>query len=202
MIGHGVEMNKWMVVSYYTLGTFYARYAERFVKSLKRYGILHHVSGVPNLKDWYKNTCYKPTFLAACLKAFPETDVVWVDCDAEFRAYPILFDTLDGDVAAHLFDRKLYQRNSKCPAEVLSGTVYLRNNAKVHGVVDEWVKECEKNPRVWDQKSLAKILHDDFYRLPPEYCMINETMNERVEKPIIVHFQASREVRKNKSLLK
>ena len=152
-----------MVVSYYTIGTFYMQYAQRLVASLKRYKILHHVTGVPNLRDWYKNTGYKPTFLAGCLKAFLDVDIVWVDCDAEFRSYPILFDTLDGDIAVHRFERKLYQPHSPCMPEVLSGTVYLRNNEKVRGIVDEWVEECAKHPHVWDQKSLAKVLNGEFY---------------------------------------
>jgi len=195
-------MNKWMIVSYYTIDTFYKQYASRLVASLKRYKILHHVTGVPNLKCWYKNTGYKPIFLADCLKAFPDVDIVWVDCDAEFRSYPSLFDTLDGDVAVHRFERKLYQPHSPCLPEVLSGTVYLRNNEKVRGIVDAWAEECARRPRVWDQKSLEKILHGEFYQLPPEYCTIDGTMTMKIKKPIIVHFRASCKVRKNKSLLK
>ena len=200
MIGHGVEMNKWMVVSYYTLGTFYERYAQQFIASMKEHNIVHHVAGVPNLHSWRKNTCYKPTFLAECLNSFPDVDIVWVDCDAEFKQYPILFDTIDCDIAVHNFERRLYLRHSKQQLEVLSGTVYLRNNEKVRGIVDAWVKECETNPNVWDQKSLEKVLHGEYYQLPPEYCTIERTMH-RIKNPIILHHQASRLIRSRKEKL-
>ena len=200
MIGHGVKMNKWMVVSYYTLGTFYERYAQQFITSMKEHNIVHYVAGVPNLHSWRKNTCYKPTFLAECLKSFPDVDIVWVDCDAEFKQYPILFDTIDCDIAVHNFERRLYLRHSKQQLEVLSGTVYLRNNEKVRGIVDEWVKECTNNPNVWDQKSLEKVLHGEYYQLPPEYCTIERTMN-RIKNPVILHHQASRQIRNKKERL-
>ena len=193
-------MNKWMIASYYTTGTFYEQYAQQFVASMKEHGIIYHVVGVPNLKSWRKNTCYKPTFLADVLKTFPCTDIVWVDCDAEFKSYPILFDTIDCDIAVHKFERKLYLRHSKQTSEVLSGTIYLRNNIKVRGIVDAWVKECETNPNVWDQKSLEKVLHGEYYQLPPEYCTIERTMH-RIKNPIILHHQASRLIRSRKEKL-
>ena len=193
-------MNKWMITSYYTSGTFYEQYAQQFVASMERYKILYHVVGVPNLKSWRKNTCYKPTFLAGVLKSFPDTDIVWVDCDAEFKSYPVLFNTIDCDIAVHLFDRKLHQHSSRLLPEVLSGTVYLRNNVKVRSIVDTWVKECANNPNIWDQKSLEKVLHGEYYQLPPEYCTIERTMN-RIKNPVILHHQCSRIVRRNKGRL-
>ena len=193
-------MNKWMIASYYTNGTFYEQYAQQFVASMKEHGVIYHVVGVPNLKSWRKNTCYKPSFLAGILKSFPTIDIVWVDCDAEFKSYPILFDTIDCDIAVHKFERNLYLRSSKQPPEVLSGTVYLRNNTKVRDIVDAWVKECEINPNVWDQKSLEKVLHGEYYQLPPEYCTIERTMH-RIKNPIILHHQASRQIRSRKEKL-
>ena len=130
-------MNKWIIASYYTSGTFYEQYAQQMVQSMKKYNIIYHVVGVPNLKSWRKNTCYKPSFLAGILKSFPTIDIVWVDCDAVFKKFPILFDMIDCDIAVHKFERKLYQHSSKHEPEVLSGTIYLRNNEKVRGIVDE-----------------------------------------------------------------
>lgn len=190
-------MNDWIIVSYYTLNTLYEDLAKCLIKSLERYETLHYVEGVPNLNDWSKNTNYKPSFLLNMLKKFPNKSVIWVDCDAELLRYPTLFDWLDCDVAAHEFDRRLYQsRRKNCPKELLSGTLFLRNNERVWNLVEKWKQECEKSPRVWDQKSLEKVLNGDYRRLPAAYCQIHRVMRV-VKNPVIVHYQASRRVRKN-----
>lgn len=190
-------MNDWIIVSYYTLGTLYEDLAKHFIESLKKYKILHYVEGVPNLNDWHKNTNYKPSFLLNMLEKFPDKNVIWVDCDAEFLRYPMLFSSLDCDVAAHEFDRGLYQRRRKdWPKELLSGTVFLRNNERVRNLVEKWKQECKKNPQVWDQKSFEKVLNGDYHRLSAAYCQIHRVMRA-VKDPVIVHYQASRRVRKN-----
>ncbi len=193
-------MNSFIVVSYYTLKTLYEEKARKFIGSLKKYNIPHYVEAIDNLGDWYKNTGYKPTFLKRMLKKFPEENIVWVDCDALFFAYPDLFRTLDCDIGVYVFDTALHKKG-RTKKEVLSGTIFLRNNEEVCGLVDSWEQECKKNPNVWDQKSLEKILQNKFYTLPKEYCTIFDVMRRIVKKPVIVHYQASRGVRKNKGRL-
>ena len=190
-------MSDWIIVSYYTFGTFYKDLAKRFVESLKKYKVLYCVEGVPNLNDWHRNTNHKPSFLLNMLEKFLDKNVVWIDCDAELLQYPSLFDSLDCDVAAHEFDRCLYQsRRKNWPKELLSGTIFLRNNERVRDLVKKWRQECEKSPLTWDQKSLEKVLNGDYYRLPASYCQIYRLMRI-VKDPVIVHYQASRQVRKN-----
>ncbi len=190
-------MNDWIIVSYYTIGTFYKDLAKRFVESLKKHKVYYYVEGVPNLNDWGRNTNYKPSFLLRMLEKFPDRSLVWIDCDAELLQYPTLFDSLDCDVAAHEFDRRLYQsRREDWPKELLSGTLFLRNNSLVQEIVKKWKQECEKSPQVWDQKSLEKVLNGDYHRLPASYCQIHRLMRV-VKNPVIVHYQASRQVRKN-----
>ena len=193
-------MNSFIIVSYYTLKTLYEEKARKFIGSLKKYNIPHYVEAIDNLGDWYKNTGYKPTFLKRMLKKFPEENIVWVDCDAMFFAYPNLFQTLDCNIGVYLFDTALHKRGGT-KFELLSGTIFLRNNEEVSCLIDNWEQECKKNPRVWDQKSLEKILQNKYHKLPAEYCTIYDVMRRTVKKPIIVHYQASREVRKNKGRL-
>ena len=193
-------MNPFIIVSYYTLKTLYEKRAETFIQSLKKYNIPHYVEAIDNLGSWIKNTGYKPTFLKRMLKKFPEENIVWVDCDAKFFAYPDLFRTLDCNIGVYLFDTALHKRGGK-KFEILSGTVFLRNNEEVYNLVDKWEQECQSHPNVWDQKSLEKIIQNDFYKLPAEYCTIFDVMRCVVKKPIIVHYQASRGVRKNKGRL-
>ncbi len=188
-----------IITSYYTVNTLYKKRAETFILSLKKYNIPHYIEAIKSLGDWYKNTGYKPTFLKRMLEKFPGTNIVWVDCDAVFFAYPDLFKELDCNIGVYLFDR-IHHGTKVRGLELLSGTIFLRNNEEVYNLVDKWEKECQANPHVWDQKSLEKILQGEFYHLPAEYCTISRVMRF-VKKPVIVHYQASRQVRKNKGRL-
>ena len=189
-------MNDWIIVSYYTVDTLYEDLAKCFVKSLEKYKAPYRVEGVPNLKTWHNNTNYKPSFLLRMLEGFPSKSIIWIDCDAKLLCYPTLFDSLDCDVGAYEFERRLYQAGMRSPKELLSGTLFLRNNKQVRDVVKKWKQKCEENPLTWDQKSLEKVLNDDYYRLPPEYCCIDKVMR-KIKNPVVMHYQASRRVRKN-----
>ena len=131
---------------------------------------------------------------------FPNTDIVYVDVDAEFLAYPKLFDNWTTlcyvDVGVYVFDRSCYTKSAK-GFEVLSGTIFLKNNDKVRGILTEWETLQKLNPKTWDQKTLEQVLKGKFTTLPGEYCKIFDRMQE-IKDPVIVHYQHSRKVR-NKS---
>ncbi len=186
-----------IVVGYYTENTFYENYARRFIESMEKFSIPYYVEAIKDLGNWYKNTCYKPTFLLEMMKKFPDDNIVYVDCDAKFFRHPDLFLELDCNIAVHYFDRRNHPKIVKEEYEVLSGTIFLKNISAVYELVERWEKECQRKPRVWDQKSLEKILDGDFYHLPPEYCTIVNLMRW-VSDPVIVHYQASREIRKGR----
>ncbi len=186
-----------IVVAYFTKGSFYEDYAKTLIKSLKEYDIpLYYIEGIENLGSWIRNVNYKPTFLKKMMTKFPEHNIVYVDCDAVFFGYPKLFESIEANVAVHLFDRSHFHKRSK-GTEVLSGTIFLRNTEETYKIIERWERQCQRNPNQWDQKSLEQILNGNFYNLPEEYCKICN-IRFPVDHPIIVHYQASREVRKNK----
>jgi len=189
----------YIVVAYYTKKTLYESMSKILVKSLERFKIPYYIEGIDSLGDWFKNTGYKPIFIKTMLKKFPDKNIVYVDCDAEFLEYPKLFEDLDCNIAVHLLNRTSFRKYCK-GTEILSGTIFLKNNDEVYNLVEKWEQECLKNPTVWDQKSLENILGDSFYNLPVEYCKIFD-MNEKVKNPVIVHYQASRLVRRNRGKL-
>jgi len=191
-------MIPWIVVGYYTENTLYVRKAKTLIETLDLNNILYYIEAIDNLGSWWKNTNYKPTFIKRMLKEFPDYDIIYVDVDSRFLRYPILFDTLDCDIAVHEFDRSNWPKGKG--REVLSGTIFLRNNERVFNLVEKWEEQCKKNPKIWDQKSLEKILDGNFYRLPGEYCKIFGLMEE-VKEPIIIQYQSSRGVRRNKGRL-
>jgi hypothetical protein len=188
-------MIPWIIVGYFTRNTLYERKAKTLITTLNLNKVLYYIEAIDNLGSWYKNTNYKPTFLKRMLIEFKGLNIVYVDVDARFLQYPKLFDELDCDIAVHEFDRTNWPRGRG--TEVLSGTIFLRNNDRVFNLLEKWEEQCRENPTRWDQKSLEKILNNNFYRLPAEYCKINGLM-KKVTEPVIVHYQASRMVRKNK----
>lgn len=191
----------WIVTAYYT--PKYQKHANRLVESLERFNIPNDVCLVNDLGDWYKNTQFKPVFLQQMLEKHAPKSIVYVDVDAEFLSYPSYFDELDlldVNIAVHVLDHSKYRRK-QAPPEMLSGTIFLKNNGKVRVILQEWITECTRDPRLWDQRALATVLKNHEYSLLPEsYTVIFDYMSS-VKNPVIKHYQASREFR-NKEIPK
>lgn len=190
----------WIVCAYYTEDSLYTEYARKLEKTLVSFGISYDIVSIRGQGDWFKNTQYKPTFLKQMLKKHHPNSVIYVDVDAIFCQYPKFFDKLDSNsevnIAVHVLDHSQYRRKNQ-PPEVLSGTVFLKNTTITNQIVTKWIIECGKDPKLWDQRALATVLKTyKYYLLPKEYCMIFDYMAS-VENPVIKHFQASRESRRN-----
>ena len=201
----GFNYMNYIVVAYYTIDTLYELHVKVLRKSLHKFNLPHHIQPVDSLGNWNKNCNYKPTFLKQMMKEYFPLSIVYVDCDAEFVRHPILFDSLDCNIGLFELDKRKYypQREYKKGVEykeTCSGTIFLNNNLKVMSLLDLWERECEEHRGQWDQRNLQNVICNDFYRLPPEYCCIDGTMN-MIQNPVIVHHQASRKVRKNKGRL-
>jgi len=156
---------------------------------------------IQHLGSWQENTRYKPKFILEMLNKYPEYSVVYTDADSEFLKYPMLFNLLEEkqiDIAAYLLDHSKYKRQK--PPELLSGTIFFGNTAKSHQIVEQWRMVCNMFPEMWDQSALHRVIQDDFYHLPPEYCKIFDYMKDVID-PIIVHYQASRIARRREKKL-
>lgn len=174
-------------ISYYTPN--YEQQANRLKESLDKIGLPYTIEAIDNLGSWDANTHYKPQFI---LKHLIGTDaVIWTDADSVIRENPILFDSLDCDIAFHRFKDK----------ELLSGTVYFKNTVATISILLSWIEINRENPEIFDQKNLdtAIQLTSDLTisELPPEYCFIFDLSREYYggRKPVIEHFQASRKNR-------
>jgi hypothetical protein len=187
-------LTPWILVSYYTKDSLYEKYASGLIKSLKKHKVNFHVEGIKSLGSWELNTSYKPSFIIKMCKKFPDYNIVWVDCDASLNAYPGLFTILDCDIAAFEFSWKKYYGKTN-NFEMLSGTLFFKNNEFVLDILNKWKDECQKFPKIWDQKHLEKVVEGKYFRLPEQYCQIFDSMKS-VKNPIITHHQASREFRR------
>jgi len=191
-------INRWILTSFFTAKTGYAKLVPRFRQSAINVDIPEDrmiIQAVPNQKDWHRNTRLKALLIHRHLVDLQLVcdAVVFVDIDVRFHSYPKLFNDLNCDFAAH-FRNWRHARD-----ELLSGTLFFRTNKRCLDLVNDWIELNKQNPKIWEQKNLqrafkraAALIHD---KLPIEYCMIfDDPLRPKIE-PVIEHFQVSRKLR-------
>lgn len=177
-----------VIVSYYTKGTGYEEQAEYLKITLRRFNLDNDVVGVPDKGSWHLNVYYKARFIQRMMKKYPDRAIVFVDADAKIRANPVLFNTLDCDLACHF-------RHGK---ELLSGTLYFGNTEKARFLVSKWIEEDRLYPKThMPQRNLRSVFNKyknkiKWKSLPVEYCMIFDSDARNRARPVIEHFQLSR----------
>lgn len=194
-----------LFVSYFTPD--YRNRANALIRSLRKQGLEFEIEAIEEKGSWQKDSQYKAKFIWDKLtRHFDKVlntgrPIVWIDADAEVLSYPYAFEHTECDIAVCEFkhpDRDL--------TELLSGTIYFRNNIKTHKLVDRWIEICNENPQMWDQRALRKALNafaDDGLRitfLPVSYTYIFDTHRKLFPdvEPIIVHYQESRQAKTRK----
>lgn len=188
-----------LFVSMYTPNDHYPQLAERLRKSLTRWGMRHQITAQPDLGDWTANCSQKAEVIQRAL-VDAQSPIVWVDADAILRRFPHELCAQahePWDIACHFL-----RREGRDP-ELLSGTLAFNQTPGATLIVARWSAECSKRRDEWDQRVLQEIIENSpdirVKHLPPEYCMIHDTMRSQCpDGGIIEHFQASREVRRSK----
>jgi hypothetical protein len=195
---------QFLVIAYYTENTPYEALAANLKKSLQHFGIAHHIEGIKDLGSWEKNTHHKAHFIKKCLTDRNQ-DLLCVDVDAVFKAYPDLIPTLDCDIA-YRTENFRWRKD-----EALSGTIFLRNNDKVKRLVDRWIELNEATPaermkpETWEQKNMQRAQREIsdivYYNLPPEYTYIFDHTRAMFPgvRPVIEHYQESRNINRPKN---
>ena len=192
-----------IIVSHYTKKTGYEKEVDHLIRSLKEFDLEYNVEGIDSLgnKDgvsaWRRNSNYCSLQVLRMLSEYPDRDILRVDADAVFKRHPSIFleDDFTADVAAHIHTFRWHEN------ELLGGTMFFRNNANVKNLVNKWALDCTLNkPSERNPDSLQNLLESGkfdvkFESLPDTYCTIFDIM-EDVEKPVIVHYQASRRFKK------
>jgi len=193
-------------ISYFTKSTPYDHVAKsHLIPSLKRWNLRCDVQGLPSLGNWLSNVSLKPKFILDMLNKHKE-DVVFLDADATIEQKPELLDNIPSeyDIAVHYLDwNTWYGKGNK--KELLSGTMFLRNNPKVKSLYEEWYKESKKYKR-WEQLILEDIIKErgdiKVYELPLSYCYIKSRPNDKqplvLLNPVILHHQVSRKYKRRK----
>lgn len=177
-------------VAYYTVDTPYEEEIKKLITSLKKFNLPYDLQGVASLGSWQENTKFKAIFIQNMLFKHQNRPIVYVDADAVIRNYPLLFDTLNCDIAVHYYDDKRHAER-----ELLSGTLYFGATEKAKKIVEFWRTVNRQYPHQWEQKNLALALRFmpdlTVVELPSTYCQIFDLMRG-AEEAVIEHFQASR----------
>jgi len=185
-------------ISFYTKNTPYEQEIKRLEASLIRHGLPYDFTAVNSTGSWVKNTHMKPRIIHDALLAHPNEDIVWVDSDAVIHKAPTFLNQITADIGVPsvLWSKHPCKRNDR---EILSGTIFFKNNNKTLAFTDHWSHIMEEKPQWVDQQSFRKALHDmkdmiTTVYLPETYCQIFDTMASSGD-PVIEHYQASRRFR-------
>lgn len=191
-------MSPILIIAYFTKDTQYQILSEELRASCNKFNLNIYLESIPNLNSWELATHYKARFIKDCLNRFTDTNLVYIDVDAKFMEYPVLFDSINCDIGYRTENFK-WRAN-----EALSGTIYLKNTPKVLSFMNTWislnelVKAERMKPETWEQKNMQRALskHSDivYINLPPEYTYIQDHTKRMYPgiKPIIMHYQESR----------
>jgi len=203
-------MKSFIIVSYYTLNTPYQKVAHDYLmRSLSKLDMESDVRGVNSLGTWQRNTLFKATFVKQMLDIHANKNIVFLDADAEVLKYPALFDEIPEEysIAAHYLDRGKWYRNGDISKELLSGTLFVRNNNDAKRIVNKWEHACNSHKMIWEQFLLQATVEQEkslVYELPIEYTWIKSLPNGsapfvKPNGPIYIqHNQVSRKLKKRK----
>ncbi|MFA4908561.1 MAG: hypothetical protein WC583_02790 [Candidatus Omnitrophota bacterium] len=199
-------MSGWQAVSFITTGTGYAKEAQNLVASASALDVPLHVYEYPPTGTWRGNLNYKSACIRRAFDDYPDQDIVFVDADAIFRKWPVLFDELS---ASHAFDLSAcffsYTPRSGERDELLSGTLWIQNGDTGRALVKRWHETGIRRPDVRHQMCLKLAIADlgkegvpvRVNRHPFAYtCIFDYRAARKGQDPVIEHFQASRRLRR------
>ena len=128
--------------------------------------------------------------------------ILWLDADAIIYQKPSLFESLEADIALRIVE----ELPNDHPSKMISGTLFLRPTKAAKEILEEWDFETEtllkQDPTLWDQVSLKNVLlrsTASIYPLDERYYQVysDALEPERVKRSFIIHFQASRTLKKS-----
>ena len=179
-------------VNFYTGDNGYRKYCDKLIKSLNKFNLPYYIVEIHSKGHKWTRICQqKPYILLKVMNKYPNKNVVWVDADAIIEKEPRLFKNITKSFAVHYIGGN----------EFASGTLFFKNNKISRNIIDDWVKENNKNSNAWDQRTLGKIINSKYkkheYKLPKEYCSIFDRKDYQNIDRVISQWQASRKLKYN-----
>jgi len=178
--------------AFYTVDTPYEELIKNLIASLTALSMPYDIAGYPSTGSWVRNAGIKSQFILKMMREHQDKNILYVDADAIIHEYPVLFDYIHGDFGCY------YHKGGK---ELLSGTLFFKNNGTCLRLLELWVAAQVASPNEWDQKILQEVITDHaeaiglgIATIPATYVKIFDKMHD-AGRPVIEHFQASRTMR-------
>ena len=183
----------------FTTNPYYQDLSVRLEKSLAKYAIPYEFQRITHPGSWHAAVSMKPAFIRRMLEATCLEGVLYLDADAEVVA-PLPMDVFNGvDIGFTNFQRSLDH-----PAEMLTGTMFFRKSPEVLSFLDAWVERVPvwSHSQTPEQDALKQTFVDlkptlAVMSMSPAWTYIHDDFKELFPdvKPLIMHYQASREYR-------
>lgn len=201
-------MNKFRIGSFYSIASPYEKIVRDYLMdSCSKLNLQPLVVETQNFHNWYRNVAEKPKVILSLLNYIENDEcLVFVDADAKIIQYPQLFHEIpeEYDIAVHYLNWNEWYgyKQPKPVMELLTGTMFLRNNDKIKELCKEWDKKAIET-KEWEQKVLQKVIKNydlKKYLLPCSYCYMASTPSGKpivkIEEPFIIHYQLGRTLKR------
>lgn len=196
-----------VVVSWWS-GPAYRKHVERLVGSLENRNVEWLILTSPlDPRGWEANCNRKPRAIQFATRLL-KRPVLWLDADASASRsvhgteLAIAISNLIPTATDLVVMRPKLQHPGRWPlvnSTLMSGTMGFGYTVGADFLLRRWIDECEKNPGVYDQETLAAVLESDpvfqslvVKALDPRLICVPDLMPD-VKDPIVIHHQASRE---------
>lgn len=187
------------IVAFHTDDEIYREEARRFVARLRELGLAYDLTVVPPRSEWVENCAMKPEFLLQVRRRL-RGPLLYLDVDAYVHRNPWPYlAQYDGDMAVYV--------NST--GDLGSATILIEDTANALSIIERWVEEQRKQPKVYDQKVLQAVIEQPesqgtkpafrVQRLPPTMCHICDRLDDVLHGEIIIEqLQVSRVKKRGK----
>ena len=113
----------YIIISGYTIDTPYEVETRELKKTLKKFDLPYHITGIPTKSSWRENCRAMNYIILEAFDKYPGKDIVWLDADARVRKPLTLFDDYRYDIGMYL---PVWPPGSG-QKECRTGTIYFRN---------------------------------------------------------------------------
>lgn len=193
---------KTLFYSYWSHDPKYKAMAEECAASFERFGVAVKVCEIVSKNNWMKNCMARATQLRIEATVFHESAIVLLDADLTCMADPEILKTFcatDGDIAIHDKGPKENPSIRYCPGIMAFAPTPLGRRC-----LKDWAELCSGDPRpnewIREQVYLCETIENlrkeglRVRTLPGEYNCVRGGVP--YSSPVILHYAASRELRK------
>lgn len=164
-----------IIVSFYTDDHKYPKWAARLKAQCNALGLEHDIRQVKSERDWLKNTCKKPAFIAEMMDKH-RRPIMWVDVDCSVLQEPTAVYGATEDVGFVPMPKK-----SMRPWYV--GVMWFNYTTEARNLVDRWVSatgDCSDHSAFFELGEAGGLNGVRIRTLPAEYCSVGGDLSKVV----------------------